>query len=60
MGYQYAMNHIMAFISIIAATCEWDRIRTDKSDVIVYLPTIYPGDGCLVSKFQYLGTKNAL
>ena len=50
------MNHIMAFISIVASNCEWERIRTDKSDVIVYLPTIYPADGCLVKKFKYLST----
>jgi cytochrome P450 len=49
MGYQYAMNHIMAFISVMVSNCQWDRVITPDSDKIVYLPTIYPGDGCIVN-----------
>eukprot|EP00339_Tiarina_fusa_P013765 CAMPEP_0117007806 /NCGR_PEP_ID=MMETSP0472-20121206/7555_1 /TAXON_ID=693140 ORGANISM="Tiarina fusus, Strain LIS" /NCGR_SAMPLE_ID=MMETSP0472 /ASSEMBLY_ACC=CAM_ASM_000603 /LENGTH=428 /DNA_ID=CAMNT_0004709681 /DNA_START=167 /DNA_END=1450 /DNA_ORIENTATION=+ len=47
MGYQYAMNHIMAFIAVLATNCEWEHRVTEKSQEIVYLPTIYPGDGCV-------------
>jgi len=49
MGYQYAMNHIMAFISIMSTNCDWEHLRTAKSDEIIYLPTIYPADGCIVN-----------
>merc|ERR1711862_644620 len=47
MGYQYAMNHIMAFISVVSTNCDWEHIKSKVSEDLVYLPTIYPGDGCI-------------
>ena len=42
------MNHIMAFISIMTTNCHWDHLTSKASEEIVYLPTIYPADGCMV------------
>lgn len=53
MGYEYAQNHLMTFLSIISLTLDWKRIRSDKSDIILYLPTIYPGDS--IFEFKMTG-----
>lgn len=47
-GKEYAMNHLTAFISVLATTSSWTRTYTSKSHQILYLPTIYPAD-CLVT-----------
>jgi len=47
LGKEYAMNHLTAFISILAAEYEWTHEHTDKSDNIIFLPTIFPEDGCV-------------
>lgn len=52
-GYQYAVNHLIAFLARMASTVEWERRRTEKSDEFLYLPTIYPAD-CLL-KIKPLG-----
>jgi len=54
MGQRYAMNHIMLFISLLS-DCDFDRQKGPKSDEIMYLPTIYPADGC---RLNYLITAN--
>ena len=46
-GYQYAINHLIAYTARLAATVEWSRRRTPQSDDLMYLPTIYPAD-CLL------------
>ncbi|KAA8495112.1 Cytochrome P450 [Porphyridium purpureum] len=43
-GREYAVNHLIAFLSMLSTECDWTRRRTDKSDMYEYLPTIYPGD----------------
>lgn len=50
-GREYAMNHLAVFLSIIATHCDFTRKRTEKSDEIIYLPTIYPAD-CLIDLKQ--------
>jgi len=47
-GKEYAMNHLTAFVAILAAEYDWQHFRTDKSDVIKFLPTIFPEDDCVV------------
>lgn len=46
-GYQYAINHLMAFVAVLVTRASWTRTRTPKSSDLVYLPTIYPAD-CIV------------
>ena len=48
-GQRYAMNHLTAFTGLLATSAKWNRKRTTDGDKIVYLPTIYPKDGCLVT-----------
>jgi cytochrome P450 family 710 subfamily A protein len=49
MGKQYALNHLMTFLAIMSTSCEMKRHRTPTSDSIVYGPTIFPGDGVIVT-----------
>lgn len=46
-GYQYAINHLMAFVAVVVTRASWTRTRTPKSSNIAYLPTIYPAD-CII------------
>ena len=48
LGQRYAMNHIMLFISLL---CDMDfqRAKRPNQDDIMYLPTIYPADGCVLN-----------
>ncbi|GJD10177.1 Cytochrome P450 [Galdieria sulphuraria] len=46
-GREYAINNLIAFLALISTECKFQRYRTKKSDDIIYLPTIYPGD-CLM------------
>lgn len=43
-GREYAINNLIAFLALVSTECQFQRFRTKKSDDIVYLPTIYPGD----------------
>ena len=45
-GRDYAIMHLMAFISYFTASCNWEHIRTEKSDNIVIMATTFPEDGC--------------
>lgn len=45
-GYNYAINHLAVFLTVIAQNSSWVRTRTASSDKIMYLPTLYPHD-CL-------------
>ncbi|CAF1264122.1 unnamed protein product [Didymodactylos carnosus] len=49
-GQRYAQNHIMLFLSILS-DYQFERQNTSNKDEIIYLPTIYPADGC---KLRYL------
>lgn len=50
MGQRYAMNHIQLFIALMATECEFERLITPNMHEIMYLPTIYPADGCKLKK----------
>eukprot|EP01012_Entosiphon_sulcatum_P012544 TRINITY_DN1787_c0_g1_i1.p1 TRINITY_DN1787_c0_g1~~TRINITY_DN1787_c0_g1_i1.p1 ORF type:complete len:509 (+),score=61.40 TRINITY_DN1787_c0_g1_i1:22-1527(+) len=43
-GYNYAIQHLAVFLSIMVRSCSWRRIITPESEQILYLPTIYPKD----------------
>lgn len=47
-GRLYAINHLVTFLSVMSLSCTWSRRRTENSDDLMYLPTIYPAD-CLVT-----------
>ena len=51
LGQRYAMNHIILFISLL---CDMDfrRAKRPNQDEIIYLPTIYPADGCVLDYIQ--------
>jgi len=49
LGKQYAINHLMSFLSIMSINVEMNRHLTPQSDAIVYGPTIFPGDGVIAS-----------
>ncbi|KAH8510958.1 hypothetical protein H0E87_008478 [Populus deltoides] len=48
-GQRYALNHLVLFIAMFCALLDFKRYRADGSDDIVYIPTICPKDGCIVS-----------
>lgn len=52
LGQRYAMNHIMLFISLLSDQ-HFQRQITKDMDKIMYLPTIYPADGCVLQYFQH-------
>lgn len=56
-GRQYAINHLMCYLAVLATTLEWTRVRSDKSDAIVYLPTIYPGDCVIRARWRQQATR---
>lgn len=43
-GRDYAMNHMVVFLSVLSTSCTWTRRRTPKSDEIEYMPSAYPAD----------------
>jgi cytochrome P450 family 710 subfamily A protein len=43
-GREYAMNHMVVFLSVLSTSCTWTRRKTSKSDEIVYMPSAYPAD----------------
>lgn len=47
-GKEYAINHLIAFLSILVTKTDWKRRLTPQSDDMAYLPTIYPAD-CFVT-----------
>ena len=47
-GREYAVNHMMVFLAVLATTCTWTRKRTSKSDELAFLPSAYPAD-CVVT-----------
>ena len=46
-GYQYAINHMIAFAARLSTQVQWERKHTAVSENLLYLPTIYPAD-CLL------------
>jgi len=56
-GKEYAVNHLALFTSLLASNCTWTHKRTDKSDEIVYGPTVFPADGTLVHFKSYNRTE---
>jgi len=51
LGQRYAMNNIMAFISIFVQECDFVRQETPDMHKLIYMPTIYPADGVVLSSF---------
>ncbi|KAK9813665.1 hypothetical protein WJX73_002257 [Symbiochloris irregularis] len=55
-GKEYAINHLTAFIAILATSCDWTRRLTERSrdDGInwQYLPTIYPADSHITMQYS--------
>jgi cytochrome P450 family 710 subfamily A protein len=51
-GKEYAINHLVAFLSILSTKVQWTRRMTSQSQKIAYLPTIYPAD-CFVTLKPY-------
>jgi cytochrome P450 family 710 subfamily A protein len=47
LGKQYAINHLMSFLSIMSINVDMNRHRTPESETIVYGPTIFPADGVI-------------
>jgi cytochrome P450 family 710 subfamily A protein len=54
MGYRYAMNHIMTFLSVLARNVDFKRMQTPDMNEIKYYSTIYPADGVVLEHFQAL------
>jgi len=48
LGYEYAMHHLLAFTALFATHTNIERVWNDNSEALVYGPTIYPGDGCVL------------
>ena len=48
LGYEYASLHLLVFTILFVRMCQFEKIETSESDKIVYGPTIFPGDGCLL------------
>jgi len=48
LGQRYAMNHIMLFMSLMVSEADFTRKQTPNMDEIMYAPTIYPADGCVL------------
>jgi len=51
LGVRYAMNHLVAFLTLLAYESEFTRLDTPIMHNIKYLPTIYPEDDCPIKKF---------
>ncbi|KAH0849320.1 hypothetical protein HID58_090400 [Brassica napus] len=47
-GQRYALNHLVLFIAMFSSLLDFERVRSDGCDEIVYCPTISPKDGCTV------------
>eukprot|EP01089_Gocevia_fonbrunei_P009073 TRINITY_DN20_c0_g1_i1.p1 TRINITY_DN20_c0_g1~~TRINITY_DN20_c0_g1_i1.p1 ORF type:complete len:508 (+),score=76.51 TRINITY_DN20_c0_g1_i1:81-1604(+) len=48
LGYDYAIFHLTAFVCLFATLVDFELQVTPTTEEIVYGPTIYPGDGCLL------------
>jgi len=48
-GKEYALNHLILFTCFMAMCTQWERNYTDQSEKIIFGPTIFPADGCLVN-----------
>lgn len=43
-GREYAMNHMVVFLSVLSTNCTWKRRETPKSDQVEFMPSAYPAD----------------
>ncbi|KAI0771005.1 cytochrome P450 sterol C22-desaturase [Trametes elegans] len=50
-GLEYALMNIALVLADFAALTEWEHVRTDKSDKVQIIATLFPQDGCLL-KFR--------
>ncbi|KAI9009490.1 cytochrome P450 [Gaertneriomyces semiglobifer] len=49
LGKEYAISQVMVAIGRAALSAKWQVRKTEKSDSIVIMSTIYPEDGCILS-----------
>ncbi|XP_010473994.1 PREDICTED: cytochrome P450 710A3-like [Camelina sativa] len=47
-GQRYALTHLVLFIAMFTSMFDFERVRSDGCDDIVYCPTMSPKDGCTV------------
>lgn len=48
LGYEYAILHLLAFTALFTTHANFKRIMSPEVDKMIYAPTIYPADGCLL------------
>jgi cytochrome P450 family 710 subfamily A protein len=59
-GREYAINHLVAFMSILAASCTWTRRKDGEEHKILYLPTLYPASCLIALKYKAAAIAGAL
>jgi len=47
-GKEYALTNLLAFLALVATEADWDRQRTEVSDKIKIIATIFPEDEALL------------
>lgn len=52
LGYRYAQNHMACFVATLAAETQFSRMKTPKMNDIMYAPTVYPADSCMLTSFR--------
>jgi len=52
LGQRYAQNHLCLFLSIMAMETELKRHWSPKAHTMMYAPTIYPADECIMDNVQ--------
>lgn len=45
-GYNYAIQHLIAFLAVLSTSCQWSPVKVE-TDRVAYLPTIYP-EQCVI------------
>lgn len=58
LGKEYAMNHLTTFTAILASEYDWTHTVTATSEEIIFLPTIFPADGCIAQIKKRVVTGN--
>lgn len=51
-GKDYAMTHLIAFLSYLLTNYNIEHIKTEKSENIIILATIFPEDGCFIKLYE--------
>jgi len=48
LGYEYATLHLLSFTALFSTHVNFERVMSPEVDKMVYGPTIYPADGCVL------------